>query len=71
MEIRVAQDPAHWAIAHRMLDEERLLGAGLEASDRSGQFVLEDGHRSPCWCGAPLGTSRIVDEQIGFDAVTP
>ena len=28
LETRVAQDPADWAIAHRMLDEEHLLGAG-------------------------------------------
>jgi hypothetical protein len=31
LEIRVAEGPADWVIAHQMLDDEHLLGAGREA----------------------------------------
>ena len=34
LRIRTAETPADWQIAHRMLDEEHLLGAGREADLR-------------------------------------
>jgi Domain of unknown function (DUF4338) len=69
--IRVAQGPADWAIAHQMLDEEHLLGAGREAGDRLCQFVLEDGQPVAVlvWCAAAWHL-KDRDEQIGWDAVT-
>jgi hypothetical protein len=71
LEIRVAQGPADWALAHQMLDEEHLLGAGREAGDRLCQFVLEDGAPAAVlvWCAAAWHL-KDRDMQIGWDAVT-
>ena len=71
LEIRLAQGPADWAIAHQLLDEEHLLGAGREAGDRLCQFVLEDGQPVAVlvWCAAAWHL-KDRDEQIGWDAVT-
>lgn len=71
LEIRIAQGPADWAIAHQMLDEEHLLGAGREAGDRLCQFVLEDGQPVAVlvWCAAAWHL-KDRDERIGWDAVT-
>ena len=54
LRIRSAQSPADWQLAHRMLDEEHLLGAGREAGDRLCQFILaEDGMVAVLiWCAA-------------------
>ena len=43
LEIRTFKDQADWELAHQYLDEEHFLGAGKEAGDRVGQFVLENG----------------------------
>jgi hypothetical protein len=71
LQIRVAQGPADWAIAHEMLDEEHLLGAGREAGDRLCQFVLEEGQPVAVlvWCAAAWHL-KDRDERIGWDAVT-
>ena len=71
LEIRTAQGPADWEIAHDMLNEEHLLGAGREAGDRLCQFVLEDGKVVAVliWCAAAWHL-KDRDEQIGWDAVT-
>ncbi|MFZ9937345.1 MAG: hypothetical protein ACO3JG_09855 [Luteolibacter sp.] len=42
LRIRTAETSADWQIAHTLLDDEHLLGAGREAGDRLCQFVLED-----------------------------
>ena len=71
LEIRTAQGPADWEIAHDMLNKEHLLGAGREAGDRLCQFVLEDGKVVAVlsWCAAAWHL-KDRDEQIGWDAVT-
>jgi Domain of unknown function (DUF4338)/DDE_Tnp_1-associated len=71
LKIRVAQGPADWAIAHQMLDDEHLLGAGREAGDRLCQFVLEGGQPVAVlvWCAAAWHL-KDRDERIGWDAVT-
>lgn len=71
LQIRVAQGPADWAIAHQMLNEEHLLGAGREAGDRLCQFVLEEGMPVAVlvWCAAAWHL-KDRDELIGWDAVT-
>ena len=71
LEIQVAQGPTDWEIAHQMLDEEHLLGAGREAGDRLCQFMLEDGQPVAVlvWCAAAWHL-KDRDMHIGWDAVT-
>jgi len=54
LRIRTAETPADWQIAHSMLDEEHLLGAGREAGDRLCQFILEEDEIVAVliWCAA-------------------
>ena len=40
LELRIAESPADWEIAHLMLNEEHALGAGKEAGDRLCQFAI-------------------------------
>ncbi len=40
LRIRTAENSADWQIAHTLLDDEHLLGAGREAGDRLCQFIL-------------------------------
>ncbi len=44
LHIRTAETSADWQLAHTMLDEEHLLGAGREAGDRLCQFILQEDH---------------------------
>jgi hypothetical protein len=71
LRIRTAQTPADWQIAHRMLDEEHLLGAGREAGDRFCQFILEEDEIVAVliWCAAAWHLQD-RDTMIGWDAVT-
>jgi hypothetical protein len=71
LRIRIAQTPADWQIAHRMLDEEHLLGAGREAGDRLCQFILEDDEIAAVlvWCAAAWHLQD-RDAVIGWDPVT-
>jgi hypothetical protein len=69
--IRTAETPADWQIAHRMLDEEHLLGAGREAGDRLCQFILEENEIVAVliWCAAAWHLQD-RDTMIGWDPVT-
>jgi hypothetical protein len=69
--IRTAQTAADWQIAHRMLDEEHLLGAGREAGDRLCQFILEEDEIVAVliWCAAAWHLQD-RDTMIGWDPVT-
>ncbi len=71
LRIRIAQTPADWQIAHRMLDEEHLLGAGREAGDRLCQFILEEDEIVAVlvWCAAAWHLQD-RDTMIGWDPVT-
>ncbi len=71
LRIRTAQTPAEWQIAHQMLDEEHLLGAGREAGDRLCQFVLEEDEIVAVliWCAAAWHL-KDRDTMIGWDPVT-
>jgi len=69
--IRTAETAADWQIAHQMLDEEHLLGAGREAGDRLCQFILEEGEIVAVliWCAAAWHL-KDRDKMIGWDPVT-
>jgi len=71
LRIRTAETPADWQIAHRMLDEEHLLGAGREAGDRLCQFILEEEEIVAVlvWCAAAWHLQD-RDTVIGWDPVT-
>lgn len=71
LRIRTAETPADWQIAHQMLDEEHLLGAGREAGDRLCQFVLEEDEIVAVliWCAAAWHLQD-RDTIIGWDPVT-
>ena len=68
---RTAETPADWQIAHRMLDEEHLLGAGREAGDRLCEFILEEDQIVAVliWCAAAWHLQD-RDTMIGWDPVT-
>lgn len=69
--IRTFGTSADWELAHQFLDEEHFLGAGKEAGDRVGQFILEDGKVVAVliWCAAAWHLKK-RDELIGWDPVT-
>lgn len=71
LRIRTAETPADWQIAHRMLDEEHLLGAGREAGDRLCQFILAEDEIVAVlvWCAAAWHLQD-RDTVIGWDPVT-
>lgn len=71
LEIRLAQNPADWELAHQLLDEEHFLGAGREAGDRLCQFVLKDGQVVAVliWCAAAWHLKG-RDDLVGWDPVT-
>jgi hypothetical protein len=71
LRIRTAETPADWQIAHGMLDEEHLLGAGREAGDRLCQFILEEDEIVAVlvWCAAAWHLQD-RDTVIGWDPVT-
>jgi hypothetical protein len=71
LELRLAQCPADWEIAHLMLNDEHSLGAGKEAGERLCQFVLEDGDIVAVliWCAAAWHL-KSRDELVGWDPVT-
>jgi hypothetical protein len=70
-QIRTAETAADWQIAHQMLDEEHLLGAGREAGDRLCQFILEEDDIVAVliWCAAAWHL-KDRDKMIGWDPVT-
>ena len=69
--IRSAETPADWRIAHNLLDDEHLLGAGREAGDRLCQFILEEDEIVAVliWCAAAWHLQD-RDTMIGWDPVT-
>lgn len=71
LRIRTAETPADWQIAHGMLDDEHLLGAGREAGDRLCQFILEEDEIVAVlvWCAAAWHLQD-RDTVIGWDPVT-
>ena len=71
LHIRTAQTPADWQLAHGLLDDEHLLGAGREAGDRLCQFVLEEDRIVAVliWCAAAWHIQD-RDTMIGWDPVT-
>ena len=42
LQIRTAETSADWQIAHSLLDDEHLFGAGRKAGDRLCQFILKE-----------------------------
>jgi len=71
LEVKVFTCTADWELAHEKLNEEHNLGAGREAGDRLGQFILEDGQVVAIliWCAAAWHIKG-RDETIGWDPVT-
>lgn len=71
LELRLAESPADWEIAHLMLAEEHALGAGKEAGDRLCQFAMQEGEvvAVMIWCAAAWHL-KSRDELIGWDGVT-
>lgn len=71
LEIRTFKNSADWELAHQYLDEEHFLGAGKEAGDRIGQFILEDGAVVAVliWCASAWHLKK-RDDLIGWDPVT-
>ena len=71
LEIRKFENTADWELAHELLDEEHFLGAGREAGDRIGQFILEEGEIVAVliWC-ASAWHLKGRDELISWDPVT-
>jgi hypothetical protein len=71
LRIRTAETPADWQLAHSLLDEEHLLGAGREAGDRLCQFILEENEIVAVliWCAAAWHLQD-RDTIIGWDPVT-
>ncbi len=71
LEIRTFRDQSDWELAHQYLDEEHFLGAGKEAGDRLGQFILEDGSVVAVliWCASAWHLKK-RDLLIGWDPVT-
>ena len=69
--IRTAETTADWQIAHQLLDQEHLLGAGREAGDRLCQFILEEGEIVAVliWYAAAWHL-KDRDKMIGWDPVT-
>jgi len=69
--IRTAETPADWQLAHSLLDEEHLLGAGREAGDRLCQFVIKEDEVVAVlvWCAAAWHLQD-RDTMIGWDPVT-
>jgi len=65
------ESSADWELAHQFLDEELLLGAGKEAGDRLGKFILEDGQVVAIliWCASAWHLKK-RDEFISWDPVT-
>lgn len=71
LHIRLFENSADWEIAHELLDEEHFLGAGKEAGDRVGQFILEEGKVVAVliWCAAAWHLKG-RDSLIDWDPVT-
>ena len=71
LRIRTAGTAADWQIAHTLLDDEHLLGAGREAGDRLCQFILKEDEIVAVlvWCAAAWHIQD-RDTIIGWDAVT-
>lgn len=71
LQIKSFESSADWELAHQFLDEEHLLGAGKEAGDRLGQFILEDGKVVAVliWCASAWHLKK-RDELINWDPVT-
>jgi hypothetical protein len=71
LHIRTAETCADWQLAHTMLDEEHLLGAGREAGDRLCQFILQEDQIVAVliWCAAAWHLQD-RDAMIGWDPVT-
>ena len=71
LSIRTAETPADWQLAHSLLDDEHLLGAGREAGDRLCQFVIEEDEVVAVlvWCAAAWHLQD-RDTIIGWDPVT-
>ncbi len=71
LRIRTAATPADWQIAHGLLDEEHLLGAGREAGDRLCQFIVQEDEIVAVlvWCAAAWHLQD-RDTMIGWDPVT-
>jgi hypothetical protein len=71
LHIPTAETSADWQLAHTMLDEEHLLGAGREAGDRLCQFALEEDRIVAVliWCAA-VWHLQDRDTLIGWDPVT-
>jgi len=71
LQIKHFESSADWELAHQLLDEEHLLGAGKEAGDRLGQFILEDGKMVAVlvWCASAWHLKK-RDELINWDPVT-
>jgi len=71
LHIRTAETSADWQLAHTMLDEEHLLGAGREAGDRLCQFILQEDQIVAVliWCAAAWHLQD-RDAMIGWDPVT-
>jgi len=71
LEIHKLEDSTDWELAHQYLEDEHFLGAGREAGDRIGQFILENGEVVAVliWC-ASAWHLKGRDELIGWDPVT-
>jgi hypothetical protein len=71
LRIRTAATPADWQLAHTLLDDEHLLGAGREAGDRLCQFILREDEIVAVlvWCAAAWHLQD-RDTIIGWDPVT-
>ena len=65
------KDISDWELAHQYLNEEHSLGAGREAGDRCGQFILRDGKVVAVliWCASAWHLKK-RDELISWDPVT-
>ena len=71
LEIKRFKHTTDWELAHQYLNEEHFLGAGREAGDRSGQFILQDGKVVAVliWCASAWHLKK-RDELIDWDPVT-
>ena len=71
LQLKRFESSADWELAHQFLDEEHLLGAGKEAGDRLGQFIIEDGQVVAVliWCASAWHLKK-RDELINWDPVT-
>lgn len=71
LELKRFKGETDWELAHQYLDEEHFLGAGREAGDRCGQFILRDGKVVAIliWCASAWHLKK-RDELISWDPVT-